>query len=810
MPAHSSPIVLSRDNKLLWSVNPDSDSVSVIRTDTNELVAKIAVGDEPRSVALTPGNRFAYVSNTAGNSVTVIRIRNSHPDRFKADVDRQSGRYGELVTGAEPVGIVVSPDGKRVFVANSSQDTVSVIDAKKRKIIGSVDMRGSLCNVGDARRHFQPRGLAVTQDSKYLYVTRFLSFTPDGGVQMDDNGKEGIVCRLDIDTESESIADYLPTAAIPLVSSDTGFMDREGSSTSAFPNQLQSIVIRDGHAYLPNIAASPTGPQRFDTNTQAYVNRIDGIGGSETDGGAINLHLGGRDPESGKQELYFANPRGIAFTSRKGDGNAYAISAGSDLLVKLNVSGDGALNFTVDDDTTRYIDLNDPDNPATSGDNAGKNPVGIVINDASTMAYILNYISRNISVVDLTTDAVVKTVRTDSLPEPGSRQEVLQVGAEMFFSSRGNFVRPEGARGSSRNRLSDKGRQNCASCHSEGLTDGVIWQFASGPRKTISVNGTFNPKDPADQRIINASAVFDEVEDADFNTRRVSSSGRLAVPRTCVELPPVTGVLEGTNNADHGLILGEDGDFEFAPCVLNQFAKPNGNRPQPQVQLPGSSVRVNAHDALIDWQRMAIRTPNRPMTREELREAGGDVTGGVEDDDIKEGMELFASANCQSCHGGGKWTKSKKDFVSPPNPDEIASEAGAPNANQFQFLPRFLTDIGSYNLNVAGSGNAVAGYPQVGGAEKDSNNFDALGFDHNGDGKGSGFNTPSLLGTYNVPPYYHNGACETLDCVLADVDHRRAGLQDGQTDPLATAEARAKVVSYVESIDESTAPFYGN
>ena len=53
---------------------------------------------------------------------------------------------------------------------------------------------------------------------------------------------------------------------------------------------------------------------------------------------------------------------------------------GSDLLVKLNVAGDGKLSFTGDADTTRYIDLNDPANPATAGANAGKNPQGIVIN----------------------------------------------------------------------------------------------------------------------------------------------------------------------------------------------------------------------------------------------------------------------------------------------------------------------------------------------------------------------------------------------------------------------------------------------
>ncbi|MFT4926736.1 MAG: YVTN family beta-propeller protein [Phenylobacterium sp.] len=799
-PTYSSPIALSNDNQLIWSVNPDSDSVSVIRTDTNTLIATIDVGDEPRSITLSPNNRYAWVANAAGNSVTVIKIKKGKPNNFKAVVTKQA-----MVTGAEPNGIVISPDGKRVFVANSNQDTLTVINAKNRKIIGSVDLKNSLCNVGDKQRHFHPRALAVTQDNKQLYVTRFLSYTHQTGAQKEDSGKEGVVCRLDIDTHSKSIGDYQPASVVQMSSTNTGMLDANGQATSAFPNQMQSIVLRDGHAYLPNIAASPSGPQRFDVNTQAYVNRIDGIGSNETDAGSINLHLGGAEPEAGKLELYFANPWGMAFTNQSGPGSAYVITAGSDMLVKLNVAVNGELAFTVDGDTTRYIDLNDPDNSATSGANAGKNPLGIVINDAGTTAYVTNYISRNVSVVDLTSDTVVKVVATTDLPAPGSQDEINLVGAEMFYSSRGNFVRPAGAKGSSRNRLGEKARQGCASCHARGLTDGVIWQFASGPRKTLAVNGTFNPKDFSDQKIINASAVFDEVEDADLNTRRVSSSGKLSVPLPCNELPPLLGVTEGTNNRDHGLILGEDGDFEFAPCTINQFAKPNAGRPQPDVLLPGSNVKVPAHDALIDYQRRALRTPNRAMTVAELQHAGAPTVGGVIGADIDAGEVLFVAANCQSCHNGGKWTKSHKDFVSPPDPSEVFSEVGAVGANQFQFLARFLNDIGSYNLNVAGQGNTISGYPAIGGMEIDSGGNKALGIDHNGDGKGNGFNAATILGAFSSPPYYHNGACETIACVMADVNHRRAGLAQGQADPLDDANARAKVVTYVESIDEATA-----
>ena len=195
-PTYSSPIAISRNDRLIWVVNPSDDSVSVIRPDTNQRLATIAVGDEPQSVALTPDNQFAYVANAAGNSVTVIRIVDPAWGTFNAFVDATVGNNGHLLTGAEPWNIVTSPDGRRVFVANSSQDTITVIDATTRTIIGHVDLRNSLANDPDRARHFQPRGLAVTLDNTKLYVTRFLSFTKAGGRQGDDLGREGLVAVL--------------------------------------------------------------------------------------------------------------------------------------------------------------------------------------------------------------------------------------------------------------------------------------------------------------------------------------------------------------------------------------------------------------------------------------------------------------------------------------------------------------------------------------------------------------------------------------------------------------------------------------
>ena len=82
--------------------------------------------------------------------------------------------------------------------------------------------------------------------------------------------------------------------------------------------------------------------------------------------------------------------------------------------------------------------------------------------------------------------------------------------------------------------------------------------------------------------------------------------------------------------------------------------------------------------------------------------------------------------------------------------------------------------------------------------------LDALGFDYNGDGEGNGYNVPSLLGINPVPPYYHNGACETLDCVVDNPKHRTANgtIPDRLTNPAD----RARVVAFLRSISVQTQP----
>ena len=186
---------------------------------------------------------------------------------------------------------------------------------------------------------------------------------------------------------------------------------------------------------------------------------------------------------------------------------------------------------------------------------------------------------------------------------------------------------------------------------------------------------------------------------------------------------------------------------------------------------------------------------------------------GVNLQQVAQGRTLF-SQSCGTCHFGGKFSDSTLDFAPPPVAADFVVETAPAGTtlrpSPSQFLHRFLRDIGSFNLGVPGGPNPIGA--NIGGVEKAAPRViagvlvteDALGIDYNGDGKGAGFNTPSLLGIFQLPPYYHNGACETLVCVVGNVRHRTAN--NTRPDVLQNPADVTRVVRFLETIGSATRP----
>jgi YVTN family beta-propeller protein len=753
--SHSSVLALTSDSALVWSVNPDNDSVSVLEVanDRNRKLTEVPVGDEPRCVAITPDDKKVYVTNAVSGTVTVIDAR--------ARTVMKS-----IAVGTEPTGCALSLDGAKLYVANLGSGSVSVIDTHGDAVTKTI------AGVGD-----KPRAIAVAEvgGKTKVYVTQWLAQLVDDARPIDqkegrDDGREGRVTVIDGATDSVS-------KTIKLAAKATGFQS-DGSTlgkvvfdaanpatkvnTLAFPNQLETIVVRGNRAYLPNTASSPDGPVKFNVNVQSFVSVIDIEADQEVVAETFNMNKGVQFEAVGKK-LFPTNPSGLAF-KRGGAFEGFVLSRATDRLVRLVLDANNKPTINAP------LAAGDPGNVVRievgvdTGAARNSSPEGVVINKDDTRAYVMNLVSRDVSVIDIAGSdpsqyKEIARIASAALPTDAFALQV-QRGKELFNTSIG----PEGTNDNARKpagRMSDFGWGSCYGCHPRGLTDGVTWMFGDGPRQTISmestaahpqlpvmnvnVNANFAPLMPAfHQRALNWSAVRDEIQDFELNIRNVSGGqGLIALKNP----------------------FGERGAVD--PCVFNLRFTANANCDAARETEAAITTGRDADlDAIAAYIAFGIRAPVTPAK--------------ATDPDVLAGRALFGAANCQGCHGGANWTASTVDFAPPPAANEIT-------AGQ---LTRFLCKVGTFDAALANElkGGGVAGQLNTDGA--------------NGT---LGFNIPSLLSAFAGAPYLHSGAARTLEEVLDNVQHRSRGTSGADT--LTNAADRAKVAKFVASIDAGTATF---
>ena len=190
-PSRSTTIALTSDETRLVVVNREANSVSIIQVkdasgnDVANKLAEIAVGLEPRCVAVHPNDQVAYVTNGINGTVSVV--------------DLGQGRVvAEVPVGTEPRGCALTPNGYLLYVANHTEGTVSIV-------ITSNPLNPILDGAVQVGRN--PTALAITNDGdgddadETVFVTQifaelnpdFVDPVPDGNGEARDLGKQGVV-----------------------------------------------------------------------------------------------------------------------------------------------------------------------------------------------------------------------------------------------------------------------------------------------------------------------------------------------------------------------------------------------------------------------------------------------------------------------------------------------------------------------------------------------------------------------------------------------------------------------------------------
>lgn len=316
----------------------------------------------------------------------------------------------ELYVGPEPGGLVLSASGEHAYVTLSADAAVAVVDIAAKQVVGHIA-------VG-----LMPWTVARSGDT--LIVSHRLARQVAGSSTAANEGREGWLSLVDLSTET--------VTEVALVGSAFGF-----------PNALEGLALAGDVVYVAHLLNSPEPPNDFQTTVSGGLSAVD----LESAAPLAERSLHHNDPKFSTPVNF---PRALA-ASPDGD-TLYLALAGSDALMGVDISAPAApklLGFWP----------------------TGRNPRGVVIAPDGLTAYVMNYLSRDVSTLDLS-----DTGRRRELARVAVAPETLP--AELL---RGKVL----FNNANDPRLSLNGWFSCASCHLDGGGDGTTWPREEGSRQTM-------------------------------------------------------------------------------------------------------------------------------------------------------------------------------------------------------------------------------------------------------------------------------------------------------------------------------------
>ena len=127
--------------------NEGSGTVTVIDTETDQIVSEIPAGKKPRGLAASNDKRWLYVSDQPNNRLQLIDLLERKPD-------------GYVDLGDSPEGVSISPDGRWVAAAVEETNEVAITDTKTNKLVFSVKVKGR-----------NPEHAVFSPDGKLIFVS---------------------------------------------------------------------------------------------------------------------------------------------------------------------------------------------------------------------------------------------------------------------------------------------------------------------------------------------------------------------------------------------------------------------------------------------------------------------------------------------------------------------------------------------------------------------------------------------------------------------------------------------------------------
>ncbi|MFT0860799.1 PQQ-dependent catabolism-associated beta-propeller protein [Ancylobacter sp. G4_0304] len=216
--------VLHPSGNPLYIANEDDNMVTVVNVENNDLIAEIPVGVEPEGMGISPDGKFMVNTSETTNMAHVV--------------DTATNEIIEnILVDSRPRIAEFSADGKQLWVSAEVGGTVAVIDpTDKWKILKKISFK--IPGVNDDA--IQPVGVRLTKDGskafvalgpanrvavvnaktleveKYLLVGQRvwqLGFTPDEKFLISTNGNSNDISIIDV--ASEKVTKSVPVGRLP-------------------------------------------------------------------------------------------------------------------------------------------------------------------------------------------------------------------------------------------------------------------------------------------------------------------------------------------------------------------------------------------------------------------------------------------------------------------------------------------------------------------------------------------------------------------------------------------------------------------
>jgi len=336
-------IAVNEQTNKIYISNSSGNSVTVIDGTTNEVLTTIAVGDSPSAIALDKNRNTIYVANYFDNSVSVI---DGATDTLTTTIPVSGG----------PRRLAVDSSTHTVYVGHYADDVVKLIDGDTQSVVATVPIPGTInaITVNDATYKAyvassagivtvigadwqttdvavgnKPVAIGVNKTTNKIYVVSDKS--GNGEVKVIDGAADAVTATLNTENGPTAVAVNEETNAVYVTNQGSASLTVIDGAT----NDVSVVSLAAGSG--PIAAAVDPGTNRI------YIAHNSGYTMSIVDGST--LAVSAADTESASQII--------------------AVNAGTHKVYLLNAAGNKvAVFYTLEDTTPPAVAFQENGNPS--------------------------------------------------------------------------------------------------------------------------------------------------------------------------------------------------------------------------------------------------------------------------------------------------------------------------------------------------------------------------------------------------------------------------------------------------------------